>query len=86
MPKPMLANDCYYIGLIFPNQKILEDVRYVMLLKTEDAEGHESTVLGEWTNKGQYIELSTDIAPRTDAFFQALVDLNTTKLEVFNKS
>jgi len=73
MPKPLYLSECYYIGLIFPRLNTIENVRYIMLLKEEDEQGRASTVLGEWSKKGHYINLARDIAPRTDAFLQALV-------------
>ncbi len=75
MPKPKKATECYYIGLIFPDKNIIENVRYIMLIKEVNEHGEERTVLGEWTNKDKYIALSEGITPRTDVFEQVLIDL-----------
>ena len=70
MPKPVVDNDCYYLALFFPQKMTIDNVRYLMLLKDEN-----STVLAEWSHRGEYIEHIKGITPRIDYFYRALLGI-----------
>ena len=78
MPKPDKQEDCFYIGLIVPDNKPLGTSRYITLEHRVNRTGNTSSSLCEWTHDDTHLCYKSEVTARIDSFKDALISLSTT--------
>ena len=78
MPKPNRQEECFYIGLVVPDNKPLGMSRYITLEYKGDLVGNINSSLCEWTHDDTHLSYKSEVPARIDSFKSALISLSTT--------